>query len=95
MKRKIALPLTFLAVSLMFSCGSDTPDETPDLMTSIDITTNPMTMETARTEYAVSDYVILCEVTGVGNSFMSGKKGEDPDRTTSGNTGKAYALHTR
>ena len=53
-------------------------------------------MKTLDEEYAVSDYVILCEVTGVGNSFMSGKKGEDPpDRTTSGNTGKAYALHTR
>ena len=52
-------------------------------------------MKTLDEEYAVSDYVILCEVTGVGNSFMSGKKGEDPDRTTSGNTGQAYALHTR
>lgn len=96
MRRKIPLLLTALAVSLTFSCASDAPDETPDVMTSIDITdeshdhgdSDPDILHwsgafgdvnTLDEEYAVSDYVILCEVTGAGNSFMAGKKGEDPD----------------
>ena len=96
MRRKIPLLLTALAVSLTFSCASDAPDETPDVMTSIDITdeshdhgdSDPDILHwsgafgdvnTLDEEYAVSDYVILCEVTGTGNSFMAGKKGEDPD----------------
>lgn len=102
MKRNLALLSAFLAVSMMFSCGSDTPDETsndvPDVMTSIDITEESHDhgdnshgepdilhwsgafgdVKTLDEEYAVSDYIILCEVTGVGNSFMAGKKDEDP-----------------
>ena len=94
MKRNFALLLTLLAVNLMFSCGSDAPDEPPDVMTSADITDESHDhgdpdvlhwsgafgdVKTLDEEYAVSDYVILCEVTGVGNSYMAGKKDEDPD----------------
>lgn len=112
MRRKIPLLLTALAVSLTFSCASDAPDETPDVMTSIDITdeshdhgdSDPDILHwsgafgdvnTLDEEYAVSDYVILCEVTAPETALWRERRAKTPMRTTSENTGKAYALHTR